>query len=80
MKAFTNPGIDNYGHLGGLLSGAALGLALAPRYQPGATGTRLVDRTSLRRYWPILLLAVALLAGGAVLATRAQGYLDLLQP
>jgi rhomboid protease GluP len=77
---FTNPGIDNYGHLGGLLSGAVLGLALAPRYQPDATGTRLVDRTSLGRYWPILILAVALLAGGAVLATHAQGYLDLLQP
>ena len=69
---FTNPGIDNYGHLGGLLSGAVLGLALAPRYQPDATGTRLVDRTSLRRYWPVLVLAVALLAGGTVLATRAQ--------
>lgn len=69
---FTNPGIDNYGHIGGLLSGAALGLALAPRYQPDATGTRLVDRTSLRRYGPVLILAVALLAGGIILATRAQ--------
>jgi tetratricopeptide (TPR) repeat protein len=47
-------------------------LALAPRYQPDATGTRLVDRTSLGRYWPILILAVALLAGGTILATRAQ--------
>ena len=69
---FTNPGIDNYGHLGGLLSGAVLGLALAPRYQPDATGTRLVDRNSLGRYWPALVLAVALLVGGTVLATRAQ--------
>lgn len=69
---FTNPGIDNYGHLGGLLSGAVLGLVLAPRYQPDATSTRLVDRTNLARYWPVLILAVALLAGGTVLATRAQ--------
>lgn len=69
---FTNPGIDNYGHLGGLLSGAALGLLLAPRYQPDAAGIRLVDRNSLRRFWPILILAVALLAGGTMLATRVQ--------
>jgi len=69
---FTNPGIDNYGHLGGLLSGAVLGLVLAPRYQPDATGARLVDRTSLRRAWPVLVLAAALLAGGALLVTRAQ--------
>jgi len=69
---FTNPGIDNYGHLGGLLSGAVLGLILAPRYQPDVTGTRLVDLTSLRRSWPVLIVALALLAGGTMLATRVQ--------
>jgi rhomboid protease GluP len=69
---FTNPGIDNYGHLGGLVSGAVLGLVLAPRYELDATGTRLVDRTNFARYWPVLILAVALLAGGTILATRAQ--------
>ena len=68
----TNPGIDNYGHLGGLLSGAVLGLALAPRYEMDASGIRLVDRNNLARYWPALIVAVALLAGGLVLATRAQ--------
>jgi len=69
---FTNPGIDNYAHLGGLLSGAVLGLALAPRYEPNETGTHLVDRTSLGRSWPVLVLAIALLVGGTILATRAQ--------
>jgi len=69
---FTNPGIDNYAHLGGLLSGAVLGLALAPRYEPDATGTRLVDRTSLGRSWPVLILAVALLVGGTILVTHTQ--------
>jgi rhomboid protease GluP len=69
---FINPGIDNYGHVGGLLSGIGLGWALLPRYQSDATGTRLVDTGSLRRYWPALALAVALLIGGTLLATRAQ--------
>jgi rhomboid protease GluP len=69
---FTSSGIDNYGHLGGLLSGALLGLALAPRYQPDPASGRLVDRTSLERSLPVLVLAVLLLVGGTIFVTRAQ--------
>jgi rhomboid protease GluP len=69
---FTQPGIDNLAHLGGLVSGFALGWAMAPRYEPDPMHGRLVDRNRLGRYWPALALAVVLLAGGTGLATLAQ--------
>jgi rhomboid protease GluP len=68
---FTQRGIDNIAHIGGLLSGLALGWALAPRYQFDPISQRLVDRNNLRRYWPALLVAVLLLIGGTALVTFA---------
>lgn len=51
----TVSGIDNFGHLGGLVSGFLLGLALSPLYELVApdfslgVGPRVVDRNSLLR-------------------------------
>lgn len=77
---FTQPGIDNLAHLGGLLSGLGLGWALAPRYRVEPLGLRLVDRNRLGRYWPALALAAALLLGGTVLVTAAWRNSPLYSP
>jgi rhomboid protease GluP len=69
---FTQPGIDNMAHLGGLVSGFALGWALAPRYQFDPVGQRLVDNNRLGRYWPAVALAVLILVGGMGLATSVH--------
>lgn len=72
LFGFTQPGIDNLAHLGGMVSGAGLGWALAPRYEFDPFGRKVVDRNSLRRYWPALLLAAAILVEGTALAAHAQ--------
>jgi rhomboid protease GluP len=33
IYGFTNPGVDNRGHVGGLLTGVVLGWFFAPEYQ-----------------------------------------------
>lgn len=79
VLGFTVPSIDNLAHLGGLLSGAALGWTLAPQYQVrwDAEGEQphITDRISLRsRWWVVTLAFVLLLAGtsGAMAAQRGS--------
>jgi len=66
---FTQTGIDNLAHIGGLLSGLALGWALVPKYQLDPVRAEVMDRNQLQRYWPALALASVLLVGGTALAT-----------
>jgi rhomboid protease GluP len=69
---FTQAGIDNLGHIGGLVGGLGLGWALAPRYQLDAMRGTVVDRNRLARYWPAVLLALLILVGGTALGTLAH--------
>jgi len=73
---FTQTWIDNWAHIGGLLGGLGLGLALTPRYEVDPIQRRVVDRNHLGRYWPSLVLAGVLLVGGTALVTAftRDGY------
>lgn len=66
---FTQSGIDNLAHMGGLICGLLLGWTLAPRYEFDPLALHVVDRNRLGRYWPAVAAAVVLFLGGTVLAT-----------
>lgn len=73
----TTRGLDNYGHIGGLVGGAVLGWLLCPEYavEYGLDGQPyLADRTSLRKELPGMALFVLLLvvATGAVTINQAD--------
>lgn len=64
IYGLSNPGIDNFGHLGGLIGGLLLGWLLCPHYQIQSEfdGTkRVLDLNSLRAEWVGVLLFVILL-------------------
>jgi rhomboid protease GluP len=71
-----SPGIDNWGHLGGLVAGGLLALLLGPDLRVErveVSGERIMnDRRVFHRTWPwALLLALAFLA--AALFIRPSG-------
>lgn len=55
---FFVPNVDNYAHLGGLLSGCLLGWWFTPLYTLTQDNT-LIDKHSLSRRWPLALLTIA---------------------
>lgn len=72
---FITPGIDNLGHLGGLVSGVVLGWLIGPRYSVVLTAEGqplVIDRSDWRRFWPGLVIVVLILVAGTGLAMWAQ--------
>ena len=71
------PGIDNYAHVGGFVSGALLGLAFAPDYRtardPFGRIARLYDANSLRRRAWVVPLAAVVICAGALWGNRNVG-------
>ena len=68
---FFVPNVDNYAHLGGLLSGCLLGWWFTPLYTLTQDNT-LIDKHSLSRRWPLALLTIA---GTLILAIIARLFI-----
>lgn len=74
LLGITLPGIDNWNHMGGLVSGAVLGLIVAPRYElERSLLTVRVEEVNpfTRTIWVVVVVAVLLAVTVPVLAPRA---------
>ena len=84
VLTFSTPGIDIWGHVGGLLAGALLGWGVMPRYTPMMTyvGPKLVDRQRPAQWGMVVLGAFLLLAVSTWIAitVRASGSLSFSRP
>ncbi len=69
-----SPGIDNWGHVGGLLAGAFLGIVLGPELQVERVEisgeTILTDHRTFRRTWPLAVLVALVFLAVALLVRR----------
>jgi rhomboid protease GluP len=76
---FVVPNVDNYAHVGGLLSGCLLGWFFAPFYISSLSETarekqsRPIDVHSLTRRWPLALLLIVLTVVIALIAIHFLG-------
>jgi membrane associated rhomboid family serine protease len=68
---FFVPNVDNYAHVGGLLTGCLLGWWFTPLYTLSSDKT-VVDTHSLSRRWPLALLTIA---GTLILAIIARLFI-----
>lgn len=73
---FMYPGVDNHGHVGGLVAGVALGWALCPDYgirrDSDGVPVRVVNTRTRGRRLLMTLPILAVLAAGAGFAVRTQ--------